>query len=350
MGDYHRARWRATNQIWSSGTVIAADNGRSDKLYGWATTADSDNYVCLSEKPADQADIWNRALRFWQLIRRKDIQMVCIPGYGRPEYLLYLIASRLLRQRILLFAESWYPGPLFLDRLKGWFLRWACDGIFASGERAAQHFEQRLGFSPDKIRTGYSVVDNRHFNSLRGVQPSRQRTLLCVARFSSEKNLIQLIKDFRQSELPRKGWRLRLVGGGPQETTLRTLVTEGVELQPWKPYEELPQIYAAANAFILPSSFEPWGLVVNEAMAAGLPVLISSACGCVPDLVDTKLPANFVFDPNSEVELLASLNTLGRCSTDQLQQSGVANQQRIANFSPDSWAATVLKLALLSNK
>ena len=64
----------------------------------------------------------------------------------------------------------------------------------------------------------------------------------------------------------------------------------------FKQYDELPIYYGLAGAFIHASTTEQWGLVVNEAMAAGLPVIVSERCGCAPDLVENGRNG-FTFDP-----------------------------------------------------
>ncbi len=68
----------------------------------------------------------------------------------------------------------------------------------------------------------------------------------------------------------------------------------------FKPYDELPVYYALANAFVHASTSEQWGLVVNEAIATGLPVIVSNRCGCAPELVNGN---GFTFDPTNEDEL-----------------------------------------------
>jgi 1,2-diacylglycerol 3-alpha-glucosyltransferase len=75
-----------------------------------------------------------------------------------------------------------------------------------------------------------------------------------------------------------------------------------VLLPGFKQYSELPVYYGLASAFVHASTSEPWGLVVNEAMASGLPVLVSNQCGCAPDLVREDRNG-FTFDPCSVQQL-----------------------------------------------
>src|SRR5206468_501416 len=86
-------------------------------------------------------------------------------------------------------------------------------------------------------------------------------------------------------------WSLVVLGDGVLRGDLEQLRTElnlgdHVLFPGFKQYDELPAYYGLATAFIHASMVEPWGLVVNEAMAAGLPVLVSARCGCAWDLVE----------------------------------------------------------------
>jgi 1,2-diacylglycerol 3-alpha-glucosyltransferase len=92
-----------------------------------------------------------------------------------------------------------------------------------------------------------------------------------------------------------------LLGDGPLKETLfhqvaRMGLTDRVRFPGFKQYDELPIFYGLASAFIHASSSEQWGLVVNEAMASRLPVLVSERCGCAPDLVQNGVNG-FTFDP-----------------------------------------------------
>ncbi|MEJ2070311.1 MAG: glycosyltransferase family 4 protein [Syntrophobacterales bacterium] len=97
-----------------------------------------------------------------------------------------------------------------------------------------------------------------------------------------------------------------------------------------------------ASVFILPSShLEQWGLVVNEAMASGLPVLVSSACGCVPELVQEGVNG-FSFDP-SDREGLARLMLKMSSQEAELKTMGEASRRLIADWSPEVFAQNLFQ-------
>jgi glycosyltransferase involved in cell wall biosynthesis len=99
--------------------------------------------------------------------------------------------------------------------------------------------------------------------------------------------------------------------------------------------EELGAYYALARCFVLPSTSEPWGLVVNEAMSASLPVIVSSHCGCVEDLVEDGVNG-FVFDPHDARALAALLEKAS--NSPALAAMGDHSQGRIQAFSPRRYA------------
>src|SRR5206468_3929765 len=116
-----------------------------------------------------------------------------------------------------------------------------------------------------------------------------------------EKNLSRLIRAYHlyREQDTVEPWDLVLVGGGPEEISLRRQVNESALKGVWfagtRQIDDLPIYYALAKCFVLPSVSEPWGLVVNEAMASGLPVLVSDRCGSA-ELVQNG-NNGFVFDP-----------------------------------------------------
>src|SRR5262249_55512462 len=133
--------------------------------------------------------------------------------------------------------------------------------------------------------------------------------VLSLGRFVPKKNLALLIRAYHRFLLlnPLTNTHLVLVGSGPDGPDLMALSKElrlpvfdhssqarvnppsgtpGVHFYGFRQIEENPVFYALADAFILPSLWEEWGLVVNEAMACGLPVVVSEKAGCVEDLLE----------------------------------------------------------------
>jgi glycosyltransferase involved in cell wall biosynthesis len=115
-------------------------------------------------------------------------------------------------------------------------------------------------------------------------------------------------------------------------SALRTHDAPGVHFYGFRQIDENPVFYALADAFILPSLWEEWGLVVNEAMASGLPVAVSETAGCAEDLLEPGCPA-------------------GASSQDreQIQRSGLGNKLRLNGFvfSPNSAQELSLVLVML---
>jgi 1,2-diacylglycerol 3-alpha-glucosyltransferase len=102
--------------------------------------------------------------------------------------------------------------------------------------------------------------------------------------------------------------------------------------------------YAFARCFVLPSTREPWGLVVNEAMAAGLPVVVSSRCGCAEDLVE---PARngFVFNPSATGDLAQCLRQMEDATPSELAQMGAHSLEIIGHYSPRAFGNQVALIA-----
>ena len=339
IGDYHAARFLALEKKYGEGNVLIADLGADDLLYKWKNPlSQRTGYHALSNKPVEVEDSAARLVAFKELVKLHNIRVAGIAGYGRPEYRKMLLWCRMNGIRVVLFAETWYPGKF--DFLKGLFLRFVCRGFLVSGIRAKEHFASYLGMDNQKISLPYSVVDNAHFHQVSPDYASRK--ILCLARFSPEKNLANFIKAFRLSGISEQGWSLELVGGGPLKDELAKESGNGIQLRDWVSYGELPSLYASAGVFILPSIFEPWGLVVNEAMAAGLPVLVSEECGCAPDLVPEE---NLRF-PAADIKALSGvLKKIAGMEPSERKAIGERNRMRIAAFSPDSWADAFLGLA-----
>ena len=236
-----------------------------------------------------------------------------------------------------------------------------------------RHFEYlvELGMPRERIFTGYDVVDNDWFarraieirNShlrrgyggqaafeIRKKYALPENYFLASARFIEKKNLSSLIRAYAEYREKWKGdtpWDLVLLGDGPMRDTLNTQLATlnlqaQVHLPGFKPYDELPVYYGLAKAFVHASTTEQWGLVVNEAVASGLPVIVSNRCGCVPELVQDN---GFTFDPANESELAERLLQMASLSADERRHLGDASYRIAANFAPDRFGEALEQAA-----
>jgi glycosyltransferase involved in cell wall biosynthesis len=220
------------------------------------------------------------------------------------------------------------------------------------GQRHVEYLVE-LGMPVDRIFTGYDVVDNNYFGltaqEVRGRESDVRKQcglpenyFLASARFIEKKNLPRLISAYaeyrRTSQTGGKvPWDLVLLGDGPLRETLNSQLStlnlhDHVHLPGFRPYDELPVYYACANAFVHASASEQWGLVVNEAIASGLPVIVSDRCGCAPELVNGN---GFTFDPTNQDELAARLLEMALLSDQERKQLGDNSYRIAANFAPE---------------
>jgi glycosyltransferase involved in cell wall biosynthesis len=136
------------------------------------------------------------------------------------------------------------------------------------------------------------MIQEKHFSG----------KFLYVGRLAPEKNLIWLLEVF--SKNPQ--WHLTIIGQGPLQKELESLKSDNVTIRGHIPNELLAREYQQHDIFILPSLREPWGLVVEEALFYGLPVIASNQVGCAQDLIaNLKTGALFsVTDSNSLTQAL----------------------------------------------
>jgi glycosyltransferase involved in cell wall biosynthesis len=197
-------------------------------------------------------------------------------------------------------------------------------------------------------------VDNDHFangadHARRSASALRQQLklprhyFLSICRFITEKNLHRLLLAYAayRSVVGWSAWHFVLVGDGPLRKELVRLrgklgLDSSVHLVGYQQYEQLPTYYGLAEAFVLSSVSETWGLVVNEAMAAGLPVLVSKRCGCASDLV-REGRNGFSFDPSDSNALRDAMVRLSSRQCDR-QAMGDHSRELIRRWSVESFA------------
>jgi glycosyltransferase involved in cell wall biosynthesis len=235
-----------------------------------------------------------------------------------------------------------------------------CQAGFVAGSTHTDYLV-KLGILKNLIVTGYDVIDNDYFaQNSRAVQTEQaalrkrhqlsDHFFLASNRFVEKKNLPRLFQAFaRYRQLTGKGsWQLVLLGDGELRPYFERLLkeyelTEVVLLTGFKQYSDLPVYYGLASVFIHASTTDQWGLVVNEAMACGLPVLVSNRCGCAPDLVQDGVNG-FTFDPYDVDELTGLMFKISSGNVDR-DAMGAASREIISHWTPKTFATNLLRAA-----
>jgi 1,2-diacylglycerol 3-alpha-glucosyltransferase len=299
------------------------------------------------------------AMLLWNRLDLLSPEVVLVPGYYTLPGLAAALWAKVNGRRAVLMTESTghdHKRAWWKEAFKGALVRSLFDWAVAGGAPHRRYL-QKLGFPTARIARFYDVVDNDFFQSrsqaLRNYcDPSDfdlpDQYFLYVGRLAEEKNVVGLLEAYFQYRTAGGEWSLVYVGDGPQLQQLRERVVccefgVDVHFAGLRSAPELPQYYGFASCFVLPSTREPWGLVANEAMACGLPVILSQRCGCIEDLLHE--PENgFSFDPEQADELAATLFAMSHLNLEQRADMGVRSQEIIARFSPQAWAKEIAKI------
>jgi glycosyltransferase involved in cell wall biosynthesis len=242
-------------------------------------------------------------------------------------------------------------GPV--EYMKKRFI-WRCQASLAAG-KSSRDYLQALGACGDSVFNAPDAVDvelySRLAESARGQAlevraryglPSRY--FLCAGRLVREKGVFDLLSAYAKlDDSIRAGIGLVFAGAGTERTELErraTRISPGtIKFTGFLQREPLAELYALAETFVFPTHSDPWGLVVNEAMACGLPIIASDAAGCVSDLVENGWNG-FVVGPGNVDELAKSMRALAS-QHEQRSRMGLHSMQRIQAYTPALWAEGV---------
>ncbi|MBL0141391.1 MAG: glycosyltransferase family 4 protein [Betaproteobacteria bacterium] len=286
------------------------------------------------------------------LIWRMRPMIIVVPGYADPASWVALVAGKLCGARIIVAVDSTREDKkrfVLWEFVKKVFVS-SCDMAFVYGSRAGDYCAT-LGMPRDRIIVRCQATDNsfvaeevsRYRSAGEGARVKAgipwKRTVLLLGRIAAEKNFAVVIRAFQRvmqkDPVLAEEWGVLVVGHGPQREALSTYARDsGVPLffAGGVPWWDVPRLLALAEIMVLPSLSEPWGLVVNEAMAGGVVAVVSERCGCAPDLiVDGK--TGFVFEPSDDERLASILELLMREPELRERVKGAAHTV-IGNYSP----------------
>ena len=380
LGPYHVARLDSAVQAMGplGWTVVALETAGSDSTYSWDRTdagaADFTRKTIFPDQVFENIPSAEIKRGVFNALDQLRPAAMAIAGWGTVDARACLAWCKKNNALAIVMSET-----RVADGQRVWWKEWVksrivrqFDGALCGGG-SHRNYLVELGIPKNRIEFGYNIVDNDFFkpssNNLK-----TEPYFLSSNRFISRKNLVRLIQAYAkyvksiqasgirvQGEEGTSIWPLVLLGDGELRGELMQHSSElgltiveydegqdlkrnsykfktpadggAVVLAGFRQIQELPEFYARAGAFIHPEMEEPWGLVINEAMAAGLPVLSSYNVGAAEELVvDGK--TGYLFDPRNIDEMANAMSKVAGMTQEEQLTMGRAAFEMVERKAP----------------
>ncbi|WP_395785643.1 glycosyltransferase family 4 protein [Aquirufa sp.] len=252
-------------------------------------------YVLLNETSLEDSNPLRTTLLWIKFIFKFKPDVINLTGYAEIGTIVVLVLAKVLGIRTLMTNESIHSDrlhsfsliQLIYNAYKNVLIS-LTDGFLSYGLKSNDYL-YRLGVKKRQIHSYLNTFDRSKFHLYSNSTYSNNVPyILFVGRLSEEKNIESLINLGRLFKNDNFNCQIKIVGDGSQLEFFKKIVFKEklpLVLEGAKKWDQLGPIYESATAFILPSLNETWGMVANEALEYGLPVICSSACGCADDLI-----------------------------------------------------------------
>jgi 1,2-diacylglycerol 3-alpha-glucosyltransferase len=357
-GPYHLARINSFQTACAKvgWNLLGIELARSEAEYQWKTQTENLPYKMISVLGDRQLE----SVKFTQVcsnliatLDKTRPDVLAIAGYARPAMLSALLWSIWNRKPAILFSattENDAPRSWWREIFKTSLIKQYRAAL--AGGKPQKRYLIKLGMPADAVFVGYDVVGNDAFHPTR-IQslshPLNKPFFLTINRFVPKKNLAFLISSYAEYRkiAGDNAWDLVLCGDGPLRSQIEQQIADlnlekCIHLPGFLQQDEMLPYFAHAGCFVHASIKEQWGLVVNEAMAAGLPILVSNRCGCFEDLVLEGING-FGFDPENAQQLTNLMLTVSSQKKLDLSAMGQASLQHIQKYSPDYFAQNLIQ-------
>lgn len=348
--------------------VTGIQPASDDAVYEWRPVAGADDTVVTVFPGRRYEDIPTSEMRagVTRALDASGCNVVAVNGWSAPEAQAGVAWRHAAPgRRVVLMSETKRD-----DGRRFWWTEWVkrrivsrCDTALVGGRKQVDYLCE-LGMDRRRVFAGYDTVDNTYFAdsaaAARGAAEHLRRThglpecyFLVCTRFLPRKNVDSLLRGYYRYRSLCEGapWGLVVVGSGDEEHRLRRLERdlglEGVQWSGFVQYDELPIYYGLASGLVHPAKQEAWGLVVNEAAASGLPVLVSKTVGARYELVEDDVNG-FLFDPNNVEEMAQAMLKLSRMDVQSRRRMGAHSQRIVADWSPRNFGEQLLRAAKLA--
>jgi glycosyltransferase involved in cell wall biosynthesis len=359
---YHWARIRYANKRLSElgFQFTAVEVASQDVSYGFPSNSmnDKSNYICCfpgeSYHSLRSKEVYKKVL---EVLNDVKPDIIFAPAIAFPEGIAAVAYRMTSGARIVSMDDTWEHTDRrgFLVKLIRRLIYRNVDAVFVPSASHLSYYTG-LGFAKERIIFGVDVVDNEYFMKqaelvhhkepeIRDALQLPDNYFLFVGRILPRKGIEILLKAYKQYRETAKGemWDLVIVGSGDYLNSLCTKFSDvsGLHYAGAQFGDNLCKYYGLAKVLIVPSDSDPWGLVVNEAMASGLPVIVSSGCGAAKTLV-RDAENGWIFKQGNVDELKNLMHRITLLDIATMRKMGNKSREIIGYWTLDRFADSVL--------
>lgn len=331
MSGYMAACWKA---------FALRDEYEAHFLVAWSSidwgadlTEDLPNFVRL------RGEIMTKSGKLSKFVEDIDPDRIVICGWHLKAFREVAKYSSKNRRRLILAMDTPWKGSIrqYLGKflLKSFLSKF--DTVVVAGERTFQ-YARYLGFADGNIKRGVYAADLNAFAKCYSKRKMHDwpRSFLFVGRLTHGKGIPELLEAYSnyRSKVDQP-WNLIVCGAGELEHEIKTV--GGVDYRGFIQPDQLPECFMECGAFVLPSRYEPWGVVVAEACGAGLPVICTESVNSAIDLVRPYYNGITVGTQNVE-QLQDAMHWVHEASIEQLSEFGRRSMQLVEPYSAQMWA------------
>ena len=289
-----------------------------------------DKIVFLNNKFYDKKNLLDT-------VKEIDPVLILCSGWSNSNYM-FIVRKLHKKTKVILTMDNHWHGSIrqYFGCIYSWlFLRNKFRGVWVPGLPQV-HFAKLLGFSRKKIYTGWYVANSDFSESPIENVPER---FVFVGRYIPKKGIKLLIRAFTDAkkEFPTNHWELHCIGTGELEGDLpnHPAIKHLGFIQP----QELKMEADKGGVLVLPSFFEPWGLVIHEFALAGFPLIASDKVGAASQFITQE--NGHIFKSKHRDELKRALVSIMNSSKDELLSMGKKSRELGEMVNNEKWNETL---------
>tara|TARA_A100001015_G_scaffold320202_1_gene445749 strand:- start:813 stop:1931 length:1119 start_codon:yes stop_codon:yes gene_type:complete len=264
-----------------------------NKKFNWDIDLLNGYNYFFSKKENNNVDHWSVSFQNLEnLLNKNKYNAILIFGWSNILYLKALFIAKKLKIKTILRVETnlHSKNSIFKRIIKFFFLKFIFSHIdfFLTIGKLNRQFYKSFNIDNSRLFNAPYFVDNKFFQNNKNSKPKKKINFLFVGKLINRKNPLLFIKIAEKLK-NEKNIYFNIVGSGPlfdvckREIKIKSL--DNISMLGFRNQKELKKIYSNNDYLVLTSNYETWGLVVNEAMASGLPVITSHNSGAAHDLI-----------------------------------------------------------------